>query len=409
LTLATTGTSVPLAVSSGSQSIAVPVTLSNSLAATIASGAAMTISGSVNEAVAGQQLGLTGGGLLVLAGNNGYSGATTVNASTLQIGTGGTGEGLASQTITMTNGATLAFNHADTLAYSGTISGNGSLVKSGSGMLSLSSLNTYQGSTTISAGTVQTNQANGLPNTLPATTALVLGPSGVLDLYGNAQTVASLSSTTGGTIIDTYCDPSHYTIPLTVNPAAGATTFAGNIAESAAATHDLLSLTLSGSGQLTLSGSNTYSGGTTVSGGTLEVTSAQALSSNSALAVSGGGRVVSNDSLTGIALAAAGGDASPSLNLLGSSQWAALAAQARAAQAQPLTSSLDSGAAASGVSLASASPVSYMATLGGAPVLAQVGTGSAVGGLAAVPEPGTLALLLAGSLSGLGLWLKRRK
>jgi len=50
-----------------------------------------------------------------------------------------------------------------------------------------------------------------------------------------------------------------------------------------------------------------------------------------------------------------------------------------------------------------------MATLGGAPALTQVGAGSAVGGLSTVPEPGTMALLLAGSLCSLGLWLKRRK
>jgi hypothetical protein len=49
-----------------------------------------------------------------------------------------------------------------------------------------------------------------------------------------------------------------------------------------------------------------------------------------------------------------------------------------------------------------------MATLGGAPALGQVGAGS-VGNLSTVPEPGTMALLLAGSLCSLAAWRKRRK
>ena len=55
-----------------------------------------------------------GGGMLILSGSNTYTGATTVNASTLQIGNGGSGEYLASASVTMSNNATLEFNHADT-------------------------------------------------------------------------------------------------------------------------------------------------------------------------------------------------------------------------------------------------------------------------------------------------------
>ena len=43
----------------------------------------------------------TGNGLLVLSGNNTYAGQTSVAGGTLQIGHGGSGEGLASTSITL--------------------------------------------------------------------------------------------------------------------------------------------------------------------------------------------------------------------------------------------------------------------------------------------------------------------
>ena len=80
---------------------------------------AYAISGSGNVIVSGP-------GATTLSGNNPYTGPTTVNAGTLQIGNGTSGEGLASPTIALNNGATLAFNHADGLSYSGVITAAGS-------------------------------------------------------------------------------------------------------------------------------------------------------------------------------------------------------------------------------------------------------------------------------------------
>ena len=60
--------------------------------------------------------------------------ATTVNGGTLQIGNGGSGEYLASPSVTMSNNATVAFNHADPLSYGGAISGSGQLIKLGTGV-----------------------------------------------------------------------------------------------------------------------------------------------------------------------------------------------------------------------------------------------------------------------------------
>ena len=97
----------------------------------------------------------TGTGVLTLLGSNTYTGGTTISAGTLQVGNGGSGEFLASPSVSLSNSAALVFNHADALTYSGTISGNGSLTQAGTGILTLLGSNTYTDGTTIVAGTLQ--------------------------------------------------------------------------------------------------------------------------------------------------------------------------------------------------------------------------------------------------------------
>src|SRR5208337_1155285 len=67
-----------------------------------------------------------GSATLTLTGSNTYSGVTTVGA-------GGSGEFLRSPSVTLFSGAALVFNHSDPLTYSGSISGQGSLAKAGTG------------------------------------------------------------------------------------------------------------------------------------------------------------------------------------------------------------------------------------------------------------------------------------
>ena len=130
-------------------------------------------------------LNMTGPGLLLLSAANTYSGSTTVSGGTLQIGNGGSGEYLASPTIS--NNSTLVFDHADAMTYSGAISGGGQVVVSGGGTQVLSGSNSYSGGTTIGGGTLQMGSALALGAT---NGSLAVNSPGALDLNGHSATVA---------------------------------------------------------------------------------------------------------------------------------------------------------------------------------------------------------------------------
>ncbi|WP_395716295.1 autotransporter-associated beta strand repeat-containing protein [Prosthecobacter sp.] len=110
----------------------------------------------------------TGGvGILALTGANTYDGATTVNAGTLQLGTGGTTGSLnAASAVSVGSGATFAVNRSNTVTQgtdfsSAAITGGGSFAQSGTGSTILNAANTYTGGTTVSAGTLEVNNTAG--------------------------------------------------------------------------------------------------------------------------------------------------------------------------------------------------------------------------------------------------------
>ena len=184
LTLSNTGlAAATISDSGGNHTIAVPITLGNNLNVTAAAGSTLTVSGAIGELNPGTTLSLSGGGTLVISGSTTYSGATTVNSSTLQIGGSGisggqyNGDALISRSITMSNNATVAFNPTGQLSYGGTVGGSGQFVKAGSGLLTLNAANAYSGSTTISGGTLSLGGAN-VGYNLPPTTALSIAASG---------------------------------------------------------------------------------------------------------------------------------------------------------------------------------------------------------------------------------------
>ena len=170
-----------------------------------------------------------GGGMLTLAGNNTYSGPTSVGGGTLQIGNGGSGAAISSASsasVALSNGAALVFDHSDNMTVGSVISGNGSLTQTGSGTLTLTGNNTYSGPTYVSGGTLQ------------------IGNGG----SGAAISSASVTLSNSAALVFNHSDN---------------VTFGAVISGTG-------SLTQAGGGTLRLTNhTNTYSGGTTVLSGTL--------------------------------------------------------------------------------------------------------------------------------------------
>src|SRR5579883_2439005 len=261
----------------------------------------------------------SGTGTLILGGVSTYSGATNINAGTIQDGVANalpTGTALsdsgtldlnsfAQQVASVTGSgvvtdsgtsAVFTVNNSGSDTFAGTLTGSLALTKSAAGTLTLNSANTYSGATTISAGTI----ADGIANALPVGTAL--SDSGTLDLNGFAQQVASVTGS--GVVTD-----SGTSAVFTVNN-SGADTFAGLLSGS-------LALTKSAAGTLTLANGNTYSGITTINAGTIAISADSGLgtapgSATAGQLVFGGGTLESTASFTlnanrGIALNAGGG------------------------------------------------------------------------------------------------------
>lgn len=182
----------------------------------------------------------SGDGALTLAANNTYTGGTTINAGTLQLGNGGSLGAVAGSIV---NDGTLIFDRSDAVVHAGAISGSGALIKRGGNTVVLTGTNTYSGGTTIETGTLRLG-GNG-------TSGIIAGPIAV----------------DSGATLDLQRSNS-----LTFSNAISG---AGRVA-------------ISGSGALTLSGANSYTGGTTLSAGTLLLGSAEALGASGTITFAGG-------------------------------------------------------------------------------------------------------------------------
>ncbi|MDB6079020.1 MAG: autotransporter-associated beta strand repeat protein, partial [Akkermansiaceae bacterium] len=121
-------------------------------------GADFTINGGIREVPARGTGNLTksGAGTLAITGVSSYSGATTIDAGTVTVGGAGVlGNGSYGGDITLTaSGSILNFaSSADQICF-GSISGSGSVIHSGTGVLTLSGGNSYTGPTSVTAGTL---------------------------------------------------------------------------------------------------------------------------------------------------------------------------------------------------------------------------------------------------------------
>ncbi|MEP6671567.1 MAG: autotransporter-associated beta strand repeat-containing protein [Chthoniobacter sp.] len=214
-----------------------------------------------------------GGGTLILSGTNSYSGGTTVSSGTLQGNTASL-----QGNITSTNSSvTLVFDQGTTGTYAGAISGNGTLSKQNAGDLTLSSANTFSGTTRIVAGTLTI----GTPLALQSST-IDLNTADAGTLGFDSQTSATLGNLTGTRDLSLQ-NTSAAAVALSVGNNGGTTTaYSGNLTGSG-------SLNKVGGGTLTLTGTNTYSGGTTLTSGTLSISAdANIGGASSAITMSGG-------------------------------------------------------------------------------------------------------------------------
>ncbi len=222
----------------------------------------------------------TGSGTLTLSGANSYSGGTTVSAGTLRGDTG-------SLQGDILNNAAVIFDLATDGTYAGDMSGNGSLTKTGAGVLTLTGTNAYSGSTTVSAGVLKGNTAS-LQGDIDNRAAVVFDQTVDGTYAGNMSGNGALTKTGAGTL--TLTGPHTYSGGTNVSAGTlrgDATSLQGNIVNNAAVFFDQATdgtyagdmsgsgtLTKTGAGTLTLAGNNGYTGDITLNGGTLSIGSA---------------------------------------------------------------------------------------------------------------------------------------
>ncbi len=233
-----------------------------------------------------------------------YSGPTTILSGTLQAGVanafspnsivvladnslailnlnnfnnqiaGLSGGGASGGNVQLGTGA-LTINGPNSTSYGGAISGTGGtgLILSGGGTLQLTgSSNSYSGTTTVNASTLQA----GALNAFPASSDVTL-TNGTLDLNNFDNTIRSLSGSGTVTL-------GSGTLSL-VGFSTGPKIFSGAISGSGG-----LTLNASNASIFQLSGtSNTYSGTTTILSGTLQAGAAQAFSPNSLVTLANNG------------------------------------------------------------------------------------------------------------------------
>jgi fibronectin-binding autotransporter adhesin len=182
-----------------------------------------------------------------LVSDNTYTGGTTISSGVLMIGQGNPNQP-GSIVGDVTNNASLVFNKVEDLAYTGSISGSGTVTKQAAGKLTLTGSSTYGGGTTVSAGTLLANNATG-----SATGAGSVGVSSGATLGGTGAIGGAVTINAGA--------------HLAPGASAGTLTV-GNLTLAASSVLDY-ELATPGSSDKTLI---TAAGGLAVNGGTLNIT-----------------------------------------------------------------------------------------------------------------------------------------
>lgn len=265
------------------------------LTVTVASGSSFAFTGALGGGHPNFAFVKSGAGTQALSGANTFTGGVSVEAGVLAVGSA---NALGSGGAISFGGGTLRYTGGNATDYSGRFSPSGgqqyaidtngrsvtfasaltsvggSLVKSGSGTLTLSAANTFSGGATVQAGTLATRGNDRLPT---AGSVAIQAP-GTLSL-GGSQTVASVTGS-GAIQLGGH----------TLTTGSTSSTFAGRISGGGG-------LTKAGPGTLTLSGSNSFTGDTRVNAGTLVLDSATALDPFAIVTTAAGGTLQVNQNI----------------------------------------------------------------------------------------------------------------
>ncbi|EBX7389659.1 fibronectin-binding autotransporter adhesin ShdA [Salmonella enterica subsp. enterica serovar Bareilly] len=230
----------------------------------------------------GETLTKEGDGTLILSNTANDYGDTVINGGTLSANDAAA---LGSGDVAIAENATLALSQG---TLDNNVTGEGQIVKSGSDELIVTGDNNYSGGTTISDGTLIADHADSLgtgaiansgvlqvgegelENTLSGSGSLVKTGTGELTLNGD-------NDYSGGTTIDDGVLIADHADSLGTGAVANSGVLQvgeGKLKNTLSGTGSLVK---TGTGELTLSGDNDYSGGTTISGGTLIAANVNAL------------------------------------------------------------------------------------------------------------------------------------
>jgi autotransporter-associated beta strand protein len=290
----------------------------------------LAVGGDIGDGGNGFKLTQSGSnGTLTLSGNNTFSGGTTftsggtagqlninsataLGTGTFTVNTGSTIDNTSGSAITLTdnnaihwNGnftfagsndlnlgtgdVTMSSSHTLTVAgaaltFGGVISGSGDkATKNGGGTLVLTGDNTYSGGLTLSAGTIDINNAGALgTGTFTINGGAIDNTSGAfIDIdTANPITLGGSFTFEGSNALDLGTGAVNLSGNRTITVDASTLTVDGAISGG----HSLI---FSGSGTLTLTGTNTYTGGTTLNAGTLNIDSSSAIGTGK-LTIDGG-------------------------------------------------------------------------------------------------------------------------
>lgn len=236
---------------------------------TIASGAALELSGGQTQTVNNGNYTLNGSGISNTGALRNLSGNNTISAASTATGN-----------IALSTATTIGVETGTILTIRKMVSGTGALTKVGAGELILGgtysdsvALNhSFSGNTLVSAGKITLGNGLALQNSAYDTTSV----NGGLDL-GTATTPTLGGLTGSGNLSSTLITGYGNVTNLILNPGSGATpSYSGIIANGAAG----MTLTKTGAGTQTLSGANSFTGTTAINTGVLVLNNATALGGN---------------------------------------------------------------------------------------------------------------------------------